>query len=49
MSLNGSGNGAPLGRLRTWLRWLEPGLGVKRWVAAMAVGVVLISTGAALI
>jgi len=49
MSLNGAGNGAPFGRLRMWLRWLEPGLGVKRWVAVMAVGIILVSSGAALI
>jgi uncharacterized cofD-like protein len=49
MSLNGAANGAPLGRLRVWLRWLEPGLGVKRWVAVMAVGIFLVSTGVALI
>lgn len=36
-------------RLRAWIRWLEPGLGIKRWVSLMAVGIFLVSTGVALI
>jgi len=49
MSLNGGARRQAGYRLRTWLRWLEPGLGVKRWVALMAAGIFLVSTGAALI
>ena len=49
MSLNGGARRQARDRLRTWLRWLEPGLGVKRWVALMAAGIFLVSTGAALI
>ena len=33
MSLNGMRNGQALDRLRLWVRWLEPGLGVKRWTS----------------
>lgn len=47
MSLNGKRGARD--RLRTWLRWLEPGLGVKRYVALIAAGVFLVSTGVALI
>jgi uncharacterized cofD-like protein len=47
MSLNGR-RGAQ-DRFRTWLRWLEPGLGIKRYVAVLAAGVFLVSTGVALI
>ncbi len=36
-------------QFRAWLRWLEPGLGIKRWVGLMAVGIFLLSTGVALI
>lgn len=49
MSLNGGALGQGRGRIRAWLRWLEPGLGVKRWVALMAAGIFLVSTGVALI
>jgi uncharacterized cofD-like protein len=49
MSLNGRAGGRARDRVRTWLRWLEPGLGVKRWVALMAAGIFLVSTGVALI
>ncbi len=49
MSLNGTLGGQARSRLRAWLRWLEPGLGVKRWIALMAAGVFLVSTGVALI
>jgi len=49
MNLNGKRNGQALDRLRLWLRWLEPGLGIKRWVAVLAMGIFLVSTGVALI
>ncbi len=49
MSLNGKRGGLARDRLRAWIRWLEPGLGVKRWVALIAAGVFLVSTGVALI
>lgn len=49
MSLNGRRAGQVRTLLRTWVRWLEPGLGVKRWIALMAVGIFLVSTGVALI
>jgi uncharacterized cofD-like protein len=49
MSLNGRQNGQVLDRVRLWLRWLEPGLGVKRWVALMAGGIFLLSIGVVLI
>ncbi len=49
MSFNGKRNGQLLDRVRLWLRWLEPGLGVKRWVALMAGGIFLLSIGVVLI
>ncbi len=49
MSLNGAPTRSRIGRLRMWLRWLEPGLGVKRWIAVLALGVCSVSTGVALI
>ncbi len=49
MSLNGKRNGPVLDRVRLWLRWLEPGLGVKRWIALMAGGIFLLSIGVVLI
>ncbi len=49
MSLNGRRGGQGRDLLRAWVRWLEPGLGVKRWVALIAAGVFLVSTGVALI
>ncbi|TMI85365.1 MAG: YvcK family protein [Bacillati bacterium ANGP1] len=49
MSLNGRRNGRLLDRFRLWLRWLEPGLGVKRWIALMGAGIFLVSVGAVLI
>jgi len=49
MSLNGRRNGHLLDRFRLWLRWLEPGLGVKRWIALMGGGIFLVSVGAVLI
>jgi uncharacterized cofD-like protein len=49
-ALNGGG---PAARIRTalrqWLRWFEPGLGVKRYILVIAGGVLLVSTGVALI
>lgn len=36
-------------RLRGWMRWLAPGLGVKRWAVLLGIGILLISVGAALI
>ncbi|HEY3247306.1 MAG TPA: gluconeogenesis factor YvcK family protein [bacterium] len=36
-------------RLRRWLKWLTPGLGVKRWGVLVALGIILISAGVALI
>jgi uncharacterized cofD-like protein len=45
MSLNGQRNEHLLDRVRLWLRWLEPGLGVKRWIALMAGGIFLLSIG----
>jgi hypothetical protein len=35
--------------VRHWIRWFEPGLVVKRYILLIAVGVVLVSTGVALI
>jgi uncharacterized cofD-like protein len=49
MSLNGRREGSARERIRGWIRWLEPGLGIKRWVALMAAGIFLVSTGVALI
>ncbi len=45
MSLNGQRSEHLLDRVRLWLRWLEPGLGVKRWIALMALGIFLLSIG----
>ena len=36
-------------QLRRWARWLSPGIGVKRWGLVMALGVLLVSAGVALI
>jgi len=49
MNLNGRRNGQLLDRFRLWLRWLEPGLGVKRWIALMGSGIFLVCVGAVLI
>ena len=49
MSLNGNLGGRARDRIRAFLRWLEPGLGVKRWFTVIAVGVLLVSTGVTLI
>lgn len=48
MSLNG-GAGRARSAVRHWIRWFEPGLGVKRYILLIAVGVLLVSTGVALI
>ena len=37
------------GQLRRWSRWLQPGLGLKRWAAVLAGGILLISAGVALV
>ncbi|HLW58775.1 MAG TPA: gluconeogenesis factor YvcK family protein [bacterium] len=49
MSLNGKRNRQGLDRVRLSLRWLEPGLGIKRWIALMAFGISLVSVGVVLI
>jgi uncharacterized cofD-like protein len=49
MSLDGKLGGRARDRIRAFLRWLEPGLGVKRWFTVIAVGVLLVSTGVTLI
>jgi len=49
MSLNGRWGWPARDRFRVWLRWLEPGLGVKRWILLLAAGVFFVSTGFALI
>lgn len=42
-------NGGSASRWRTLRRWLQPGLGVKRWLAAMVIGTVLFGLGVALL
>lgn len=37
-----------MGTLRRALRWLQPGLGVKRWLALLLVGLALVAFGAVL-
>src|SRR5579864_9494249 len=49
MSLNGKRNRQGLDRVRLSLRWMEPGLGIKRWIALMAFGISLVSVGVVLI
>jgi len=48
-----NGGAAAHARLRSavrhWARWLEPGLGVKRYIFLIAVGLLFVSAGAALI
>lgn len=34
-------------RIRRWLRWLAPGIGVKRWAVLLAAGILLIGAGVA--
>jgi len=36
-------------RLRQWSRWFSPGIGVKRWTVVLALGILLIGAGAALL
>lgn len=36
-------------RLRQFLRWLTPGLGVKRWLAVMLIGITLVGLGFAIL
>lgn len=36
-------------RLRRWVQWLTPGIGVKRWGLLVALGILVISSGVALI
>ena len=45
----GSSNGGSASRWGTLRRWLQPGLGVKRWLLAMVVGTVLFGLGVALL
>src|SRR3972149_9579669 len=45
----GSSRGGLASRWRTLRRWLQPGLGVKRWLLAMVVGTVLFGLAAALL
>jgi len=45
----GPSNGGSSNRWRTYVRWLQPGLGVKRWLVAMVVGTVLFGLGVALL
>lgn len=42
-------NGHPQSRWRLIARWLEPGLGVKRWIAGLTLGTTLIGLGIAVI
>jgi uncharacterized cofD-like protein len=42
-------NGHPQRRWRLITRWLEPGLGVKRWIAVLTLGTTLIGLGMAVI
>jgi uncharacterized cofD-like protein len=49
-SANGQqSNGHPQRRWRLITRWLEPGLGVKRWIAVLTLGTTLIGLGIAVI
>ncbi len=49
MPEGGKAAGRPPGGWRTLLLWLQPGLGVKRWVAVMVVGTVLFGSAVALL
>jgi uncharacterized cofD-like protein len=42
-------NGSSSGRLRLLARWLEPGIGVKRWLVLMVFGTALIGLGLAFV
>lgn len=49
-SANGKqSNGHPQHRWRLITRWLEPGLGVKRWIAVLTLGTTLVGLGMAVI
>ncbi|MDR7419203.1 MAG: YvcK family protein [Armatimonadota bacterium] len=37
------------GQLQRWQRWLAPGLGIKRWAAVIAAGVIIFSSGFSLL
>lgn len=39
----------PFQKVRGWSQWLVPGIGVKRWALLVAVGILLVSAGVALI
>ncbi len=45
----GSSRGGSASQWRTLRRWLQPGLGVKRWLVAMVVGTVLFGLAVALL
>ncbi|MBN1261538.1 MAG: YvcK family protein [Anaerolineae bacterium] len=45
--MKGGKNRAPWRLWRTHLRWIEPGLGVKRWLLLMAFGIALFSLSSA--
>lgn len=45
----GNSSGRSAGRWRTLRRWLQPGLGVKRWLVAMVVGTILFGLAVALL
>jgi hypothetical protein len=49
MPERGSSQGGSASRWRTLRRWLQPGLGVKRWLVAMVVGTVLFGLAVALL
>jgi uncharacterized cofD-like protein len=42
-------NGNPPSRLRLIARWLQPGIGVKRWLGLMVIGTALIGLGLAFV
>jgi len=49
MPERGSSRGGSASQWRTLRRWLQPGLGVKRWLLAMVVGTVLFGLAVALL
>jgi hypothetical protein len=49
MPERGTSQGGSASRWRTLRRWLQPGLGVKRWLVAMVVGTVLFGLAVALL
>jgi uncharacterized cofD-like protein len=44
-----NGNGATPSRWRRFIRWLQPGLGVKRWLVVLVFGTALIGLGLAVL